>query len=98
MQQLNTNLSLLNINQDRLKTDATKNMVDKKLQDACNDFESFFVQQMLEVSLKSSAIAGEGVGSEIIKGLYTEGISKSSNGAFGISGMLYEYLSKNPQK
>lgn len=72
-----------------------KDFVDQKLKSVCNDFESFFIQQMLEVSMKSSSIAGEGTGSEIIKGLYTEGISKSASGTFGISDMLYEFLSKN---
>lgn len=95
----NVNTDLLNLSQNKLATSLDqKNITNKKLKEVCDDFESFFVQQMLDVSLKSSKIAGEGVGSEIIKGLYTEGVSKTSNGAFGISNMLYEFLSKNGTK
>jgi len=44
---------------------------DKALRDVCNSFESFFMNQILETSLKSSKMAGEGTGSDIIKGMYT---------------------------
>jgi len=69
-----------------------KNIEDKKLKKACDDFESFFMQQLLDISLKNTKIAGNGVGSEIIKGLYTENISKVGGGALGISDILYKFL------
>jgi len=78
-----------------LKQLKTKNMQDENLRNVCNDFESFFTQQFLDVSLKESKLAGEGTGSEIIKGLYTEALSKNSSGTFGISDMLYKFLSEN---
>lgn len=68
---------------------------DETLKAVCDDFESYFMQQMLDISLKSTSFAGQGVGSEIIKGLYTENISKASGGTLGISDMLYRFLSEN---
>lgn len=67
---------------------------DKSLRDVCNNFEAFFMNQILETSLKSSKIAGEGTGSEIIKGMYTDALSQKSSGSLGISDMLYKFLSE----
>jgi len=67
---------------------------DKELREVCNSFESFFMNQILEVSLKSSKMAGEGTGSEIIKGMYTDALSQKSSGSLGISEMLYKFLSE----
>jgi Rod binding domain-containing protein len=78
-----------------LKQVNTKNVQDENLRKVCDEFESFFTQQFLDVSLKESKIAGEGTGSDIIKGLYTEALSKNSSGTFGISDMLYKFLSEN---
>jgi Rod binding domain-containing protein len=78
-----------------LKQLNTKNVQDENLQKVCDEFESFFTQQFLDVSLKESKIAGEGTGSDIIKGLYTEALSRNSSGTFGISDMLYKFLSEN---
>ncbi len=76
-----------NINQD--------NITEQNLKKVCNDFESFFMSQLLDISLKSTKVAGEGVGADVIKGLYTENISRQSSGSLGISDMLYKFLSEN---
>lgn len=78
---------LKNIEQSNLKTP-------DQLKEVCNDFESFFMNHLLETSLKSSKVAGEGTGSDIIKGMYTDAISKTSSGTLGISDMLYRFLSE----
>lgn len=70
----------------------TKN--EAELKKVCNDFESFFMQQILDISLKGSKVAGEGTGSEIIKGMYTESLSRQSAGTLGISDMLFKFLSE----
>lgn len=67
---------------------------DKALREVCNNFEAFFMNQILETSLKSSKIAGEGTGSEIFKGMYTDALSQKSAGTLGISDMLYKFLSE----
>jgi len=67
---------------------------DSSLREVCNNFEAFFMNQILETSLKSSNVAGEGTGSEIIKGMYTDALSQNSSGSLGISDMLYKFLSE----
>jgi len=67
---------------------------DKELRKVSNSFEAFFMNQILEISLKSSKMAGEGTGSEIIKGMYTDALSQKSSGSLGISDMLYKFLSE----
>jgi len=88
------NLSSLQNNKkfDNIKTD---NLEDKQLKKIANDFESFFLNQIMDVSLKSTKVAGEGAGSDIIKGMYTQTISENSAGTFGISNMVYEFLIEN---
>ncbi len=74
---------------------ANKNLKnDSSLRDVCDNFEAFFMNQILETSLKSTNVAGEGTGSEIIKGMYTDAISQNSSGSLGISDMLYKFLSE----
>jgi len=73
----------------------TETLEDEALRKVANDFESFFMQQLLDISLKSTKIAGEGSGSDIIKGMYTESISRKSAGTIGISDMLYNFLTED---
>jgi len=70
----------------------TKN--EKELKKVCDDFEAFFMQQIMDISLKNTNIAGEGTGSEIIKGMYTESLARQSSGTLGISTMLFQFLSE----
>ena len=79
--------SLEGVSNNTIKTD-------KALRDVCNNFESFFMNQILETSLKSSKMAGEGTGADIIKGMYTDALSQKSSGSLGISDMLYKFLSE----
>lgn len=67
---------------------------DDALRKVTDDFESFFMQQLLDISLKNTPIAGEGSGSDIIKSMYTESIAKESTGTVGISDLLYNFLSE----
>ena len=96
--ELNTNFVDIN----NIKSDSAKNykdmnvskLEDEALRKVTDDFESFFTQQLLDISLKSTKIAGEGNGSDIIKGMYTEALSKESTGTVGISDMLYNFLTE----
>jgi flagellar protein FlgJ len=100
------NVDIANLNNARLSNklntyenlNVKKNMEDKELRRVSDEFESFFLQQMMDVSLKNTNVAGEGVGSDIVKGMYTEAMSKNSAGGFGISDMLYQFLSENNKK
>jgi len=73
----------------------TKNAEDKALRKVSDDFETFFSQQLLDISLKSTKMAGGGTGSDIVKGMYTEAMAKTTGGTFGISDILYKFLSEN---
>ena len=55
----------------------------------------FFLNQIMDISLRSTNIAGEAAGSDIIKGMYIQAVADKSSGSLGISNMLYEFLSKN---
>lgn len=56
------------------------------------------MKQLLDISLKDSTFAGQGSGSDIIKGMYTDTISRQSAGTLGISDMLYNFLSERKNK
>ena len=83
---------------ENLNSNNLENFEDKELRDVSNSFEAFFLNQILETSLKTTSIAGEEAGSDIIKGMYLQSIADSSSGNFGISDMLYNFLSQNNQK
>jgi Rod binding domain-containing protein len=90
------NKDLLQIDKfNGLKQDNLKNRDNEQLKKVCNDFESFFLNQIMDVSLRDTKIAGEGAGSDIIKGMYTQALADNSSGSLGISNMLYEFLTKN---
>jgi len=72
-----------------------KNLEDESLRKVSDDFETFFTQQLLDISLKSTKMAGGGTGSDIVKGMYTEALSKTTGGSIGISDILYKFLSEN---
>ena len=89
--------SVINQSNNNLQKDLnniSKTSKQNQLKHVCDDFESFFMQQMLDISMKSSKVAGEGTGSDIIKGMYTDSLSQSSSGSLGISDMLYKFLSE----
>lgn len=94
MTALSPNLDISLLNQKKFGDINTKNMKKDELKEVCDNFESFFMQQLLDISLKNTNVAGSGTGNEIIKGMYTENLSKASAGTLGISSILYEFLSK----
>lgn len=95
MMDIANSVDVNSLNQKDYKNINTKNLKDDKLKKVCDDFEAFFLKQMMDVSLKSSTLAGEEAGSDIIKGMYTEAISNKAAGGMGISAILYDYLSRN---
>lgn len=90
------NKDVLQVNKfDSVKQTNLKNKDNEQLKSVCNDFESFFINQIMDVSLRDTNIAGEGSGSDIIKSMYTQAVADNSTGSLGISNMLYEFLTKN---
>jgi Rod binding domain-containing protein len=88
---------LLNSKYDKFK-DTINSGKNGQLKEVCDEFESFFMQKIYDVALKDSKIAGEGTGSDIIKGMYTQSLSQKSSGTLGISDILYKFLSQNNGK
>jgi Rod binding domain-containing protein len=88
------NIKTSSSNVDKFKNIDSSKLEDKELRKVTDDFESFFMQQLLDISLKHTKFAGEGSGSDIIKGMYTEAIAKESSGTVGISDLLYNFLSE----
>ena len=88
------NMSMINNTKkfDNIKAD---NLEEEQLKKVSDEFEAFFLKQIMDISLKSTKVAGEGAGSDIIKGMYTQAVSDNSTGSLGISNMLYEFLSRN---
>ena len=89
------------INKDILQTNKFDNLKieniedEKALRKVSDDFESFFMNQIMDISLRSTNVAGEGAGSDIIKGMYLQSISDNATGSLGISDIIYDFLSKN---
>ena len=89
------------INKDILQTKKFDNITSDNLENnedlkkVSDDFESFFLNQIMDISLRSTNIAGEAAGSDIITGMYIQAVADKSSGSLGISNMLYEFLSKN---
>lgn len=86
-------LQVSNVN--KVKQEDLKNKDLEQLKKVSDDFESFFLNQIMDVSLQSTNIAGEGAGSDIVKSMYIQSIAENSAGNLGISNMLYEFLTKN---
>lgn len=84
---------------DNIDSSKLNELEDQKLREVSNDFESFFLNQILSTSLESNTtMVGNGAGSDIIKSMYLESIANHSSGTFGISDMLYNFLSQNNNK
>ena len=94
MDMLSSNVDISTLSQKDYKNINTSNMKKDDLRDVCDNFESFFTQQLLDISLKNTNVAGSETGSDIIKGMYTENLSRVSSGTMGISDMLYKFLSQ----
>ncbi|MCK5295082.1 MAG: hypothetical protein KAJ49_10535 [Arcobacteraceae bacterium] len=94
MEMLSANVDISMLNQKKYENIDSKNMKKDDLKSACDNFESFFMQQLLDISLKNTNVAGDNTGSDIIKGMYTENLSKQSAGTLGISDILYKFLSE----
>lgn len=92
---ISNNVDINTLNQKKYENINTKNLNDDKLKSVCDDFEAYFLKQMMDVSLKNSTIAGEEAGSDIIKGMYTDTVSTHAAGGMGISDILYDFLSRN---
>jgi len=71
----------------------------EQLREVCNQFESIFINMMFKDfrgSLSEDGLIPRGQGEKIFEGMLDEEMSKemSKSGAFGISDVMYQQLSK----
>ena len=73
---------------------------DKKMKQACSDFESILIKQMLDSMRKTvprDSLIGGGMAEDIFKEMIYDEYAKkmSKTGDFGIKDILYKQLSRN---
>jgi len=93
---IDNSINLLNINTSFSKVAHKKDKYDindKDLRDVTDKFESIFIKQFLDLTLKAEVgTMPKGVGSKIHTSMYTRALSESLSGVFGISDMLFKHL------
>ncbi len=66
---------------------------DKKLKEATDKFEAFFIKKILDVSMKSNnSLFGKDAGDKIYHSMYNDAVSNSMGGKFGLSQLLFDFL------
>jgi len=66
---------------------------DAKLKEETNKFEAFFIEEILNVSIKSdNSLFPKSAGQEIYQSMYNDAISNKMSGHFGFSKLLFNYL------
>ena len=82
---------------DSVKTpDSLKDMDDKKLKEVTDKFEAFFIEKILDVSLKhDNSLYSKDAGDKIYNSMYNDAISSAMGGKFGFSQMLFDFLKEN---
>lgn len=67
----------------------------KKLYEACTEFEALLVKQMLQTMQSSTEIFGKGFGGEYFKDMFQDQLSRQiANGGMGLAKVLYEQILK----
>ncbi len=66
---------------------------DVKLREQTDQFESFLLKQILDISLKSEhKLFGKDAGDKIYQSMYNDSISRAVGGNIGFSKMLFDFL------
>ena len=79
------------------KIDETKlDKINKRLlREKTDEFEAIFVKQILDISLKKEhTLFPKDPGDKIYQSMYNDTFSRALSGNFGISEMLYDYLTQ----
>ncbi len=73
--------------------DISKTDDDKKLKEQTDNFESFMVKKILDISLKmENPLYGKDAGDKIYASMYNDTMSKALSGGMGYSELLYKFL------
>lgn len=69
---------------------------DKKLKEQTDNFESFMIKKILDISLKrENNIFGKDAGDKIYNSMYNDTMSKALSGGMGYSELLFSFLKEN---
>ena len=89
---IDNSVNLLGLNQVNIPK-KSKDNDDIELKKATDKFESIFIKQFLDLTLKPEfGTMPTGVGSDIHTSMYTRAVSESLSGVFGISDLLFKHL------
>lgn len=66
---------------------------DKKLKEQTDNFESFMIKSILDISLKrENPLFGKDAGDKIYNSMYNDTMSKALSGGMGYSELLFNFL------
>ncbi len=66
---------------------------DKKLKEQTDNFESFMIKSILDISLKrENPLFGKDAGDKIYNSMYNDTMSKALSGGMGYSQLLFNFL------
>ncbi|MDY0238410.1 MAG: rod-binding protein [Campylobacterales bacterium] len=69
---------------------------DRLLKEQTDNFEAFFVKQVLDIALKDkSTLFPKDPGDKIYQSMYNDTMSQEFSGSFGFSELLFNFLKEN---
>ncbi|MCK9546541.1 MAG: rod-binding protein [Sulfurospirillaceae bacterium] len=69
---------------------------DRLLKEQTDNFEAFFVKQVLDIALKDkSTLYPKDPGDKIYQSMYNDTMSQEFSGSFGFSELLFNFLKEN---
>jgi len=88
--QIDSSVALLNAGYQAPKTQAS---TDKLLKEQTDQFEAYFVKQVLDIAMKNeSGLLPKDAGDKIYKSMYNDTMSTALSGGLGLSQMIFEFL------
>lgn len=88
--QIDSSVALLNAGYQTPKTHAN---TDTLLKEQTDQFEAYFVKQVLDISMKNeSGLLPKDAGDKIYKSMYNDTMSTALSGGLGLSQMIFEFL------
>jgi peptidoglycan hydrolase FlgJ len=88
--QVDTSVALMNASYQPKRTQADNDVL---LKEQTDQFEAYFVKQILDISMKNeSGLLPKDAGDKIYKSMYNDTMSNALSGNLGLSQMLFEFL------
>ena len=88
--QVDHSIALMNTGYQPVQTNAD---TDKRLKEQTDQFEAYFVKQVLDIAMKSdSGLFPKDAGDKIYKSMYNDTMGTALSGGLGLSQMLFEFL------